>query len=98
MIEKPNYKDIFDSWVTSFKPNETQKKLANERLEVCLGCEFRNELIKNNTWSAYCGKCSCPINKKIFSKLYNSCPLKLWKEVDSKHMDILEDKIDKTLI
>jgi hypothetical protein len=98
MIQIPNYREIFDAWITSFKPNEIEKKLSEERLEICLKCEFRKEIIKKNNWSSYCNRCGCPINKKIFSKLFNPCPEKLWDEVDKKYGINLEHKDGKTLI
>ena len=98
MIPLPNYKEIFDAWLISLNPTKEQSDMAKDRLNVCLGCEFRNEVIKKNKWSAYCKKCGCPLNKKVFSNSFNPCPANKWNEVDSKYIDVLDTKIDKTVI
>ena len=63
-----DYKEIFEAWKISFNPTPIQEELAEKRLNICLGCEYRKEVLKGVKWSAYCGDCGCPINKKIFSK------------------------------
>lgn len=95
---KFNYKEVFTAWVKSFKPTLEEAKLAKERFNVCLSCDIRKEVIKGNDWSAFCGKCGCPLNKKVFSNIFNSCPMEKWKEVDSKYLPILEVKNNKTII
>ena len=77
-----DYKEIFKAWKASFKPTTTQEELAKKRLSICLGCEHRKEVLKGVEWSAVCGKCGCPLNKKIFSKTYSECPLGKWKDID----------------
>jgi hypothetical protein len=100
MIKIPtiNYKEIFDAWKISFKPTSKQEELAKLRLEICLECEFRKEVVKGLKWSALCGKCGCPLNKKVFSPNYNPCPLKKWDSVDSSYLEPFEDKNKNTLI
>lgn len=93
-----DYKEIFESWKTSFKPTPEQEELAQKRLSVCLDCEYRKEVLKGINWSAYCGHCGCPINKKVFSKNYNPCTKKKWKDVDSEYITPIQDKNDNTLI
>ncbi len=95
---KYKYKEIFTAWVKSMNPTQTEKELAKERLTVCLSCDLRKEVVKGNDWSAFCGKCGCPLNKKVFSNMFNSCPMEKWKDVDSKYLEILEVKKDKTII
>jgi hypothetical protein len=94
----PNYKEIFDAWVTSINPTEKEKELANKRLDMCKGCEFRKENIKGYKWSAICGACGCPLSKKVFSPVFNSCPKEKWEEIDSQYMDKLTKKSKKTII
>ena len=94
----PNYKEIFDAWVTSINPSTNEKILAQERLNICEGCEHRKELFKNNGWSEICKLCGCPLSKKVYSKFYNSCPIKKWEEVDVKFIEKLENKNNKTII
>jgi hypothetical protein len=55
-------------------------------------------VIKGLKWSALCGKCGCPLNKKVFSPNYNPCPLKKWDSVDSSYLEPSEDKNENTLI
>ena len=98
MIIKPKYKEIFHAWLTSFNPSKEELVIAQERLDVCMGCEYKKELIKKSKWSAYCDKCGCPLNKKIFSNTYNPCPLEKWIEVDSKYLKLIEVKNKKSII
>jgi hypothetical protein len=100
MIKTPtiNYKEIFDAWKISHNPTIKQEELAKLRLNVCLGCEFRKEIVKGLKWSALCGKCGCPLNKKVFSPNYNACPIKLWGEVDSNYLEPFKTKDKNTLI
>lgn len=95
---KLDYKEIFNAWVTSIKPTNVQKELAKKRLDICTSCSFRKEVIEKNKWSAYCGDCGCPLNKKVFSNIYNSCTQKKWEKVDSEFLNILETKNSKTII
>ncbi len=97
-IPAPNYKEIFDAWKISFKPTPQQEELSKLRLEICLGCEFRKELVKGLKWTTLCGKCGCPLNKKVFSPNYNQCPLKKWNSVDSLYLEPLEEKSKNTII
>lgn len=98
MIQTPDYKEIFKAWMISMNPTEKQSLLAEERLDVCVGCEFKKEVIKKNKWSAYCSKCGCPISKKVFSSSFNPCPENKWNEIDSKYIDVLDTKTNKTVI
>jgi hypothetical protein len=98
MIFDLNFKEIFESWIISFNPSEDEKILAEKRLNICSTCEFRKELIKKNNWSLYCGKCGCPLNKKIFSRIYNPCPLEKWEGVDSQHKIRVEKKKEGSII
>ena len=93
-----NYKEIFDAWKISLNPTLKQEELAKLRLDVCLGCEFRKEVIKGLKWSAKCRKCGCPLSKKVFATTHNACPEKLWGDVDSDYLKPLEEKNKNTLI
>jgi hypothetical protein len=94
----PNYKEIFDAWVTAINPTEKEKELANKRLDVCKGCEFRKETIKGYKWSTICSACGCPLSKKVFSNAFNPCPKGIWEEVDSQYKDKLSKKNKNTII
>jgi hypothetical protein len=97
-INKIDYKEIFDAWKLSFNPSEIQEELAQKRLNVCMGCDFRKEVLKGIKWSAYCNDCGCPLNKKVFSKYFNPCTQKKWKEVDSDYITPPNKKNNDTLI
>jgi hypothetical protein len=97
-IPKIDYKEIFDAWKISFNPTSEQEELAKLRLEVCLGCDYRKEVIKGLKWSALCSECGCPLNKKVFSTNYNACGLKKWNETDSNYLQPLDIKDTPTII
>ena len=94
----PNYKEIFDSWIISVNPNDTQKELAQKRLDICKGCEHKKETIKGYKWSTICGLCGCPLSKKVFSPLFNPCPAEKWDAVDSSYIIKRPKKDEKTVI
>jgi PHP family Zn ribbon phosphoesterase len=93
-----NYKEIFDAWKASFNPTPAQEELAKKRLDVCMGCEYREELLSGVKWSALCNHCGCPLNKKVFSTTYNACTKKKWGDVDSEYLQPIPDKDKKSLI
>ena len=93
-----DYKEIFEAWKISFNPTEKQEELSQERLNVCLNCDLRKEVLKGIKWSAYCNDCGCPLNKKVFSKNFNPCTRKKWEEVDTKYMDRVPTKYNNSLI
>jgi hypothetical protein len=93
-----DYEEIFNAWKISLNPTPKQEELAKLRLEVCLGCEFRKEVVKGLKWSALCKKCGCPLSKKVFSTNYNACPEKLWGEIDSNYLKPIKTKNKNTLI
>lgn len=77
-------REIIESWIISFNPNEDQKRLGEKRYEICLGCEHYGKS-RPVTGDEYCKKCLCPIQKKIFSQQMNdSCPLKKWDAVEEE--------------
>ena len=93
-----NYKEIFEAWKISFNPTKKQEELAEKRLSVCMGCKYRTEIITRLKWSALCGDCGCPLNKKVFATTYNACTQKKWAEVDSDYLEPIPDKDKQTLI
>jgi hypothetical protein len=92
-----NFKKIYNAWVTSYFPNETQKLLAEKRNEICESCPSRKILTDISTLGVICGECGCPITKKIFSNDFNDCPLKKWEEVDTTYR-MFEAKSNKSLV
>jgi hypothetical protein len=92
-----NFKKIYNAWLTSYFPNETQKLLAEKRNEICESCPSRKILTDISKLGVICGECGCPITKKIFSNDFNDCPLKKWEEVDTTYR-MFEAKSNKSLL
>jgi hypothetical protein len=93
-----NIADILNSWITKINPSKDEISLAQERIDECFKCEYKKLFFKNKEWSSVCGKCGCPLNGKVFSKEYNSCPEKKWEKYDSKYPNLFNHKKNKTLI
>ena len=77
MIKK--FKEIAQAWITAANPTAEEKFKAAYRMSICNGCEYR----KQNTIILdvyYCGKCGCPLQKKIFAQDKNSCPANKWEK------------------
>lgn len=87
-----NLIEIFKAWAAAANPTEVQKKLADERINICMKCEFRKEIFHNKNWSATCGKCGCPLSKKIFTDQYGTCPLSKWNAIEEKYLNHLKVK------
>ena len=80
-------KDIVSSWITSFNPTAEEKKLAEQRYEICLGCENYGKK-RPVTGDEYCKKCICPIQKKVYTQKKNdTCPLRKWDKVEKEHRE-----------
>lgn len=80
--------EILTSWYSSFNPSEEAKEKAESRASICDECPHKVELDSAilTTLTANdkllnkfkCGKCGCPLAKKIFSPFTTSCPLNKW--------------------
>jgi ribosomal protein L37E len=73
--------EIINAWIISFNPNEEQKTLALNRVNICDTCEYKKYVIKK----PICSACGCPLSKKIFSEKQNACPKGKWDDVDFKY-------------
>lgn len=87
-----DFNEIVTAWMTAKNPSENIKILAEKRFEICRLCEHRKEILKDVEWTHICGKCGCPINKKIFSQKKGACPIGKWDNVDDTHMKIKSTK------
>ena len=72
--------EIAKAWIAAANPTPEQLKIAEYRASVCSKCP-------HNTYTAMvdmhvCGKCGCPLKKKIFSPLpgQEACPDKRWEQ------------------
>lgn len=93
-----DYKEIMESWLISINPTKPQQELAEKRLNICLGCDYKREILKGQKWSGYCGDCGCPLQKKIYSNIFNACTQKKWADVDIDYITPTTDKGNNTLI
>lgn len=92
-----NYKEIFNAWMISLKPTVLQSELAEKRLDICIKCDFKKDIIYNKQWSAICDKCKCPLMKKAFSPEFGSCPMNKWDALDTEYESIFNSQ-SKNLI
>jgi hypothetical protein len=104
---KLDFKEIVDAWYSTINHTAEQKILADKRLEICLTCSHKEEILKGKVWSLKCGKCGCPLKAKVYTKKTHlhkdgSCPLHKWKEVETEHLiktgHIFSSKNNKTII
>lgn len=74
-----DFVEIAKSWIISMNPTPKQEEIANQRIDVCNGCEHR-KLSENGIINFYyCDACGCPLQKKIYSpKGPEACPLRKW--------------------
>lgn len=75
----PDLKEIAVAWARAANPTEEQAAVAEARLAVCDGCEFKEfkQLIRMYT----CSACGCPLNKKVYSpRGPEACPKRKWAE------------------
>lgn len=91
-----NLKTIIEAWLISHNPTKEQIELSELRLKICDKCEARKEFIKGIKIFNACTECGCPVIKKVFTNIYNACPLEKWKEVDLNYF--LEQKNKKTIL
>ena len=71
--------EVAKVWITSVNPNPEQKILAEYRASICDSCEHKAHNASIDLY--YCGKCGCPLSKKIFSPAGpNACPDKRWEK------------------
>ena len=72
--------EIAKAWIAAADPTPEQKEIAEYRIKVCEGCEYRGyEKLAN---SHYCKDCGCPLSRKIFSPLpgEEACPRSYWQK------------------
>ena len=71
--------EIAKAWIAAANPTLEQKVLAEERAAICEECPHKNYIESMNIWT--CGKCGCPLSKKVFSSAGpNACPDQRWKQ------------------
>lgn len=68
-------REIIESWSIAKNPTEEQRQKAEQRLEICHGCEFKITVVEGFD---ICGRCGCPLKKKVFTPAEDGCPLKKW--------------------
>ena len=98
---KIDFKEISRAWFNSVVHSDRLKKLADDRFDICLGCDSKKEIFEGKEWSLKCNECGCPLKGKIYTpKTYldkdGSCPLGKWKEVE--YVFLKSTKTSKTII
>ena len=81
---------ITSAFLTKLSPTEEQKELAEKRLSICGGCEFRVRDINHPL--TRCSDCGCFLHAKAFTQVYSECPKNKWSEVDKPYFNITEKK------
>jgi ribosomal protein L37E len=72
------FEEIAKAWLAALNPTPSQQEIADYRIEICNGCEFKAH---NQTLDFYyCNACGCPLSKKIFSPMPpdKACPKQKW--------------------
>ena len=82
-----DFLEILQSWYRSVKSTEEQKKIAEQRLQVCDQCPAisRNPILR-------CRVCGCPLKAKVFSPKQDACPQHRWPKPEEQ-----EQKISKLI-
>jgi hypothetical protein len=89
-------KEIIEAWIIAGRPSKIQRELADKRADVCESCENKIQIIKGVKTSTVCSGCGCPVAKKIFTNIYDPCPLHKWAEIDKSYFT--KQKDNKTLL
>ena len=82
-----NVIEIINAWKIANNPTPKQEELAEFRGKICDGCPSKKVITKKLKLATICVECGCPISKKIFTPVFNPCPLKKWKEVDTLYTE-----------
>ena len=71
--------EIFQAWVAAANPTPEQLSIADYRSQVCDSCAHKKYVNAIKTF--VCGKCGCPLSKKVFSPKPGpeACPLAKWE-------------------
>lgn len=83
-MEKLTIKYVFETivpaWERVFFHDPETERIALERGNVCLTCEFRNQFSRHRKWGDRCKKCGCPLIALIRSSDKKVCKANKWKE------------------
>ena len=70
-------KEIIASYARMVNPTEEQKEVAEQRLKICMTCEFWGQ---NAAGIEYCKRCGCATKAKVFSpRGLQACPENKWE-------------------
>ena len=72
--------EIAKAWIAAANPTPEQQVIAEYRAAVCDECPHKQHVPHIDTYT--CGKCGCPLSRKIFSPLpgEKACPDQRWKK------------------
>jgi uncharacterized paraquat-inducible protein A len=81
--------EIMKAWIIAANPSDLEKNHAQKRYSICEECSYR----KSKLSVEYCGKCGCPLSKKIFSpEMIDTCPIGKWNKIDEEFMTLKKSK------
>lgn len=70
--------NIIEGYTNIIVRDNVIEAIANQRKDICLGCEFKSPLVKIGNIQYYsCSKCHCPIDAKTRST-GEVCPIGKW--------------------
>ena len=73
----PDLLEIAMAWKRAANPTDEQQVIAEQRIEICNGCEHKK--FQTLVRSYICDACGCPLNKKVYSpKGPGACPKNKW--------------------
>ena len=70
--------EIAKAWIAAANPTPEQQEIAEYRASICDACPKKAYTPQIDLY--YCSECGCPLKKKVFSPLANSCPLGKWEK------------------
>lgn len=72
--------EIAKAWIAAANPTPEQQTIAEYRISICDQCPHKTHVVALNTF--VCGKCGCPLSKKIFSPKpgLEACPDQRWEQ------------------
>lgn len=83
--------EVYEGWRNhKFPPSELKeiiKKVSDERMAVCEGCEFNSKFHKTIRPDVHCVECGCTLSAKT-KCLSCECPLLKWKAVVTEKQEV----------
>lgn len=91
-----NPKEILEAYLTKFFATDNQKHLAEQRINICMGCENKKYEGKGKLGFWRCVKCGCVLSGKVFTRVENACPLGKWSVIDRDYFNLRSKEAKKS--